>query len=84
MGAKGPPFTGGMILKIASPVKGGPLAPMERCSPCFDSGGGGSGRRVVCEFFIYELLYLLDGVIFFGAATLPHANYSLLQATYYY
>ena len=34
MGAKGPPFTGGVILRIASPIKGGPLAPMERSSPC--------------------------------------------------
>ena len=34
MGAKGPPFTSGVILRIAPPVKGGPLAPMERRSPC--------------------------------------------------
>ena len=34
MGAKGPPFTGGTILRIAPPVKGVPLAPMEWRSPC--------------------------------------------------
>ena len=38
MGAKGPPFTGGVILRIVPPVKGGPLAPMEWHSPCFDGG----------------------------------------------
>ena len=34
MGTKGPPFTSGAILRITPPVKGCPLAPMERRSPC--------------------------------------------------
>ena len=46
MGAKGPPFTGSTILRIAPPVKGDRLVPMERLSSCFDDGGGGSERRV--------------------------------------